>query len=85
MKITVVTLYDDKITDHFVGVVIGKLTKKARRELAKRAEAEIYTGQEQVEDGRYLYFLEIEAVDNYEDLTKLKCIDGLNIDRPSSK
>lgn len=76
MKVTVVTLYDDGLVEHYVGVVEGVLSKENREAVAEGLDAEVFEGQEQEEDGRYVYFRELDTCKALEDLVDLPNIDG---------
>lgn len=76
-KVTVVTLYDDSSTEHYVAVVHGTVPHGDRHRLAKRYNAEVADKDtEQEEDGRYLYFREVATCDSADDVTELPNIDG---------
>jgi hypothetical protein len=82
MKVTVVTLADNKHALHFVAVVHGSVSPERRRELATAHEAvwpengeDELTGAHYDEhapwdpgDARFLYFVETETYDPIDDL-----------------
>jgi hypothetical protein len=76
-KVTVVTLYDDSLVEHYVAVVVGAVSREDRKALAVRFEAEVadYLTQQE-EDGRYLYFRELDTCASAEDVSDLPNIDG---------
>jgi len=77
MRVTVVTLYDDAAVEHYVGVIEGQLSQEDRESIAARLSAEVYSGGEQEDDARYVYFRELETCKALEDLQELPNIDGL--------
>lgn len=72
--ITIVTLYRGKTADHYVGAIQGSLTHAQRLEVAKGLHAE-YGVEEDDEDGRYVYFREVEISATPADLTVVQNID----------
>lgn len=75
--ITIVTLYDDKLCEHYVGAVQGKISSEDRQRLAVRFDANDWVeGSEPGEDERVLYFVEMETCEDMESLHDLKNISG---------
>jgi hypothetical protein len=75
--VTVVTLYDDDKVEHYVGVVLGKVTDEQRAELAKlyNAVLEVPEGLDD-ESPRVMYFAQVEAQTDPAKLMALLNIDG---------
>lgn len=82
-KVTVVTLYDDSIAEHYVTVVQGKVDDEGRRALAEQMDARLpedLDGEgEDGEDERVMYFREVEAVDSWEQVSELPNMDGRRV------
>jgi hypothetical protein len=79
MKITIVTLYDDRMVEHYVGAVKGTLTAAQRTRLAGSHESEVFTkdlSEDDLEDARVMYFREVDLHDSPLDLHSLKNMDG---------
>jgi hypothetical protein len=78
MKVTVVTLYDGRQCESFVGVVVGSVSDDQRKKLAADHEA-FYNVEvdpdDDTEDRRVLSFVEVDAMQDPDDLTVLRNID----------
>lgn len=74
--LTVCTLYDDGLCEHYVAVVDGMVSDDDRAAMAESLQAEVYKGQEQEEDGRYLYFVEVDLCKSPMDVKDLVNVDG---------
>jgi hypothetical protein len=76
IKVTVVTLYDDSLVEHYVAVVHGSVDDGARRKLADGLNARLPGDVEDEEDERILYFREVETCDSPADVDHMPNIDG---------
>ncbi len=75
--VTVVTLYDGKMADHFVGVVAGEIDQAAREALCKAYDAVLEEPEDDDNwEGRQLFFSCQPMVDSSEELSALLNIDG---------
>jgi len=80
IKVTVVTLYDDSLSEHYVAVVHGELKEEERRKLAESLSARLPEDLDRegsdYEDERVLYFREVETCDSAADVSDLPNVDG---------
>ncbi len=77
MKVTVVTLYDGSLAEHYVGVVEGSLTKEQREALKTAYNAKLEDPGE-YEEPRYLTFRELDTVQDPSKLGDLVNISDEN-------
>lgn len=68
--VTVVTLYDGKMADHFVGVIAGEVDQAGKEVLCKAYE------DDDNWEGRQLFFATVEVAEAPLDLKALINIDG---------
>lgn len=76
MIVTVCTLYDDSAVEHYVAVVEGMVSDEDRARMAEGLSAEVYKGQGQEDDGRYLYFVEVDLCARASDVKEMPNVDG---------
>jgi len=80
IPVTVVTLYDDSMVEHYVAVVHGKVDEAGQRKLAASLNARLPEDLDaegsDYEDERVLYFREVETCDSASDVTDMPNIDG---------
>lgn len=75
IRVTVITLYDDSLTEHYVSVVHGTVSKEERLKLAKGLNAYLPDEVEDHEDQRILYFREVDTCDSPRDVDTMPNID----------
>jgi len=78
MKVTIVTLYKDDTADYYCGAIEGALTDEQRREVAKGLNAEYNV--EEKEDGRYVYFREVDVAATPAALTRVYHVDDDSVE-----
>lgn len=78
--VTVVTLVDDSLTESYVAVVHGGVSKEERAKLAAamtaRLPEELDAEGSDYEDERVLYFREVQTCDSVADVDTMPNIDG---------
>ena len=75
--VTVVTLYDGKMADHFVGVIAGEVDLAAAEALCKAYDAVLEEPEDDDNwEGRQLFFARVEMADTPLELGSLLNIDG---------
>ena len=74
---TIVTLYDGKMADHFVGVVDGYVDQAGKEALCKAYDALLEEPEDDDNwEGRQLFFATVEVAEAPLDLKALINIDG---------
>lgn len=74
MKITIVSLYLETECEYCLGAIEGSLDDGQRRALAAQFRAE-YNPPEEVDDGKYMYFREVDTVPEPSQLDHLLSMD----------
>ena len=80
MVVTICTLYDDSMSEHYVAVVEGLVCDADRRNMAEGFKARLPTDLDEegsdYEDERVLYFVEVNLSKSPKEIHDLVNIDG---------